>query len=185
MNFLWDNFFRKDQKERTLYTILKENYLFQDLSEKDIRFVSDVIHVRNYRPGEVVFSQGEVGVGMYIIIKGSIDITMTELAESAHRAGGVYITRLSPGDFFGEIALVEENSRRSANAVAHNEVQLVGFYKSDLVEILQRNPTAGFQVVSRLAEVLGRRLRETTEKVSELRRQVMEIKGHSKLSEKK
>ena len=110
---------------------------------------------------------------------------MTELAESAHRAGGVYITRLSPGDFFGEIALVEENSRRSANAVAHNEVQLVGFYKSDLVEILQRNPTAGFQVVSRLAEVLGRRLRETTEKVSELRRQVMEIKGHSKLSEKK
>ena len=184
MNFLWDNFFRKDQKERTLYNILKENYLFQDLSDKDIRFVSDVIHVRNYRPGEVVFSQGEVGVGMYIIVKGAVDITLTELAESAHAHGGIYITRLGPGDFFGEIALVEENSRRSANAVAHNEVQLIGFYKSDLAEILQRNPTAGFQVVSRLAEVLGRRLKETTEKVSELRRQVMEIKGQSKHTEK-
>ncbi len=184
MEFLWNNFFKKDQKEQTLYTILKENYLFQDLSDKDIRFVSEVIHVRNYRPGELIFSQGEVGVGMYIIVKGSIDITITEMNDTANKVGGIYITRLGPGDFFGEIALVEENSRRSANAVSHNDVQLVGFYKSDLVEILQRNPTAGFQVVSRLAEVLGRRLRETTEKVSELRRQVNEIKGLSKPSDK-
>ncbi len=176
MNFLWENLFRRDRNERTLHTILKENYLFQDLSEKDIRFVSEVIHLRNYRTAERIFSQGEIGVGMYIIVKGSVDIAVTE-AEQRDKSQEVFITRLEPGDFFGEIALVEENSRRSATARAHNEAQVIGFYKSDLVEILQRNPTAGFQVVSRLAEVLGRRLKETTEKVSDLRRQIQEIKG--------
>ncbi len=181
INIMWENFFRRDRGERTITTILKENYLFQDLSSKDIRFVNEVIHVRNYRSGERIFSQGEVGVGMYIIAKGTVDIAVQEL--SSTKSEEVIITKLEQGDFFGEIALVEENSRRSASAIAANDVQVIGFYKSDLVEILQRNPTAGFQVVSRLAEVLGRRLKETTEKVSELKKNINEMKGYKKSSE--
>ncbi len=183
IGIMWENFFRKDRGQRTIISVLKENYLFQDLTEKDVRFVNDVIHVRNYRPGEKIFSQSEVGVGMYIIVKGNVDITIHEAPRAGEKMEEAVITRLLPGDFFGEIALVEENSRRSASAVAVSETQVVGFYKSDLVEILQRNPTAGFQVVSRLAEVLGRRLKETTEKVSELKKHINDMKTFKKSTE--
>lgn len=183
IGIMWENFFRKDRGQRTIISVLKENYLFQDLTEKDVRFVNDVIHVRNYRPGEKIFSQSEVGVGMYIIVKGNVDITIHEAPRAGEKMEEAVITRLLPGDFFGEIALVEENSRRSASAVAVSETQVVGFYKSDLVEILQRNPTAGFQVVSRLAEVLGRRLKETTEKVSELKKHINDMKSFKKSAE--
>lgn len=183
ISILWENFFRKDRGERTISSILKDNYLFQDLSPKDIKFVSEIIHIRSYRPAEKIFSQGEVGVGMYMIVKGSVEITIHESTRQSTKSEEVTITKLEPGDFFGEIALVEENSRRSASAIAAGEVQVIGFYKSDLVEILQRNPTAGFQVVSRLAEVLGRRLRETTEKVSELKKHINEIKSYKKATE--
>lgn len=169
MNSLWDNIFRLKSKDSDIHSQLKENFLFQDLSDRELRFVENIVHVRNYRVGEPVFRQGEVGVGMYIIVKGRIEIFVTDPNAPHEQSRDIFITQLSSGDFFGELALVEENGRRTASAVARDDAALIGFFKPDLLEILSRNPTVGTKVIFRLAEVLGRRLKETTEKVSELR----------------
>jgi hypothetical protein len=54
---------------------------------------------------------------------------------------------------------------------------LIGFFKPDLLEITKRSPSAGIKVLSRLSEVLGRRLKEATDKVSELREELRELRA--------
>jgi CRP-like cAMP-binding protein len=176
VNFLWDNIFRTRKKENDVRSLLRENILFQDLSDRELRFVENIVHVRNYHAGEPVFRQGEVGVGMYIIAKGRIEIFVTGNNALTEENRDIYITQLLPSDFFGELSLVEDNGRRTASAIARDESLLIGFFKPDLLEILSRNPSAGTKIVFRLAEVLGRRLKETTEKVSELRQALKELR---------
>lgn len=180
MNYLWDNLFRRSKKEDDVLTILRENILFQDLGERELRFVESLVHVRRFHAGEPVFRQNEIGVGMYLIAKGRIEIFVSDpnmqslVADDENRE--IFITQLMPGDFFGELALVEDGARRTASAIARDESVLIGFFKPDLSEVLARSPEAGIKISLRLAEVLGRRLKETTEKVSELRRAIKDLR---------
>lgn len=176
MNYLWENIFRRQKKEDDIRTVLRENILFQDLSDRELRFVEEIVHLRRFHPGEPVFNQGEVGVGMYIVVKGRVEIFVSDASAASSENREIFITQLSSGDFFGELSLVEENGRRTASAVARDETILIGFFKPDLTEILSRSPAAGIKIVVRLAEVLGKRLKETTEKVSELRRALKELR---------
>jgi CRP/FNR family cyclic AMP-dependent transcriptional regulator len=176
VNFLWDNIFRKSEKDADARAALKENLLFRDLTERELNILEDIVHIRKYHAGEPIFRQGEVGVGMYIIMKGRVEIFVTDPAAQSDEARDIFITQLLPSDFFGELSLVEENGRRTASAVAREETTLVGFFKPDLVEMRARSPQTGIKIVFRLAEVLGRRLKDTTEKVSELRRALRDLR---------
>jgi CRP/FNR family transcriptional regulator, cyclic AMP receptor protein len=176
MNFIWDNIFRRSS-DQSIFTILRESYLFRDLTDSEIRFLERCVHIRHYHAGESVFRQGEVGVGMYLVTKGRIEIYVIDPEAKSERSREIYITQLLAGDFFGELSLVEENGRRTATAVAREETILIGFFKPDLNEILSRRPAMGTKITLRLAEVLGRRLKETTEKVSELRRVLKDLRS--------
>ncbi len=179
MNFIWDNLFRQNS-DQSVFTMLREAYLFRDLTDSEIRFLERCVHVRHYHVGETVFRQGEVGVGMYLIIKGRIEIFVFDPLAKDDNSREIYITQLLAGDFFGELSLVEDNGRRTATAVAREETMLIGFFKPDLNEILSRRPSMGTKITLRLAEVLGRRLKETTEKVSELRSVLKELRSPPK-----
>jgi CRP-like cAMP-binding protein len=173
VQFLWENIFKRLERERDISSILSENILFKNLSKSELRFIEKIIHVRKYRSGEYIFRQDENGVGMYIIVKGRVDISIIDdIFVDPAEEKEVVVTRLDAGDFFGELSLVEDTSKRSASAIASADTVLVGFFKPDLLEILERNPTIGVKVVFRLAEVLGRRLKETTDKISQLKKEI-------------
>lgn len=170
----WTNLFRKDSKEKDVIEALRNTYIFETLNKRELQLVSQTIHVREYAPGESIFSQGELGVGMYIVLKGKVQIFVrTQTAEEEESS---FVASLGDGDFFGEISLIENNSRRTASALASVETSLIGFFKPDLMEILDRQPSTGGKIVLRVAEVLGRRLKETTSRISELKD---ELKVHN------
>ncbi|MCP4372719.1 MAG: cyclic nucleotide-binding domain-containing protein [Deltaproteobacteria bacterium] len=172
-DFLWKNYFKRTTEEKEIGATLKENILFADLSSKQLKFVTNIVHLRKYRTGEIVFRQGEVGVGMYIIASGHVNITKEEAhSDKSKPENGIIITKLISGDFFGELSLVEENGRRSAMAIAGEDTSLIGFFKPDLLEILERKPGVGVKIALRLGEVIGRRLKETTDRVSVLEEQL-------------
>lgn len=175
MNYIWDNIFRRSA-DQTIQSVLAENILFRDLSDGELRFLERCVHVRHYHAGESVFRQGEVGVGMYLVVKGRVEIYVVD-PKASENSREVYITQLLANDFFGELSLVEENGRRTATAVAREETMLIGFFKPDLVEILSRRPAMGTKITLRIAEVLGRRLKETTDKVSELRQVLKDLRA--------
>ncbi|RYZ68000.1 MAG: cyclic nucleotide-binding domain-containing protein [Proteobacteria bacterium] len=176
MNYIWDNLFRRKANEDDIQTILRDNILFQDLSDRELRFIESVVHVRRFHAGEPVFKQGELGVGMYLIARGRIEIFVKDPNAPTDESRDIFITQLLPGDFFGELALVEDTSKRTASAFARDESLLIGFFKPDLNEVLSRQPAAGIKITLRLAEVLGKRLKDTTEKVSDLRRALKDMR---------
>ncbi len=169
MNFMWDNLFRRSDQNREVFEALRQTFVFQSLSRKELRFVQETVHVRAFKAGEAVFRQGEVGVGMYILLRGALDIFVDHPVEEELPPRSHLVTRLKGGDFLGELSLVEHNSRRTATSIAAEDSMLIGFFKPDLLEILERQPATGVKILMRLSEVLGRRLKETTLKVTELK----------------
>jgi CRP-like cAMP-binding protein len=175
---LWDNLFKRRPTENGIETLLKQNVLFQDLSFRQLKFLATIVHRRRYKAGEIIFRQGEFGVGMYIIVSGSVDIAIAKArSEPAERLDEIVITRLGAGDFFGELALVEPDGRRSAAARAAQETELIGFFKPDLMDILERNPSVGVKITLRLGEVIGCRLKETTRRLSALEAQLEQLQS--------
>jgi CRP/FNR family cyclic AMP-dependent transcriptional regulator len=171
VNYVWENIFRGKSKSESIRHRLKENILFQDLNFHELRLVENIVNVRHYRPTEPIFKQGEVGVGMYIIISGVVNIYVEEMHATTNATYTTHVTQLKATDFFGELALVETEGRRTASATAHEECILIGFFKPDLIEIIERNPSAGVKILMRLGEVLGARLRQTTSRITELKKE--------------
>lgn len=161
--FLWADFFRKNRKskEASIAAALRENLLFSTLTEAELRFLSNMVYERFYEKGEPVFSQNDRGFGLYVITRGSVDI------KTQTPKGEVHITTLGSGSFFGELSLIEDENIRSATATPLEQTALIGFFKSDLLEILARRPSMGVKILLQLSMVLGRRLIETTERIPE------------------
>lgn len=176
INLLWENIFKKEEKSQKISNLLHQNKIFSSLTKKEIGVVEELVHERHYRAGETVFRQSEIGIGMYIIAKGAVDISVVELedvtASPSDKFSEVLITKLKKGDFFGELSLVEDHGKRTAHATASEDSVLIGFFKPDLNVILQSHPTIGAKITMSLAEVVGKRLKSTTEKISQLRNEM-------------
>jgi CRP/FNR family transcriptional regulator, cyclic AMP receptor protein len=173
-HYLWTDLFRKQGSDQTtLIDTLKDNILFKTLTGRELRYLAGMVYERVYQPGEPVFQQNDRGLGMYIISKGHVSIKTTSLQSE------VLITTLTEGSFFGELALVDPDNIRTATAVANDRTVLIGFFKPDLMEILERKPAMGVKIIFQLSTVLGRRLLETTEKITALTR----AKGLTKIHE--
>ena len=167
--FLWTDFFsKKSEEEVTVLSTLKANKLFKHLTNREIQYVSKVVHMRRYEPSDRIFAQYEKGLGMYMIAKGAVEIRLkTPNAEKSDPE--TTVAELSEGSFFGELALIDDNDRRSASAYAKGPTTLIGFFKPDLMEIIERRPELGVKILLQLAKVLGKRLTETIEQIGKER----------------
>ena len=126
-----------------------------------------LVHHRTYASGDFVFKNRAPGEGMYIIMKGTIKITI------GTRSGDERIlAELKEGDFFGELALFD-NEPRSANALATTDSKLIGFFTADLLSLQDRNPQMTNKILMNLGSMLGERLRSTNHLLLEA-----QIKSH-------
>lgn len=177
-HFLWADLFRRDPSHhKTVALALKDNVLFKTLTPRELNYLSTLVYERIYQPNEPVFQQNDRGLGMYFIVKGQAAIR-TNSAQ-----GDVLVTVLTEGSFFGEMALVDPNNVRTASAIAIERSVIIGFFKPDLMEILERKPAMGVKILFQLSTVLGKRLLETTEKITQLSRASkvpQEVKKHEK-----
>lgn len=172
--FLWlDLFSRKSESEITVLSTLKSNQLFMKLTPREMTYVSKIVHMRHYEPGEPVFKQYEKGLGMYMIAKGAVEIKVRTPDNPEHE---LQVTTLSVGSFFGELALVDTDNKRTASAYAQGPTTLIGFFKPDLIEIMERKPETGVKILLQLSKVLGRRLNETTELLTNLKRELADLR---------
>ncbi len=161
MDFLWKNFFNKEEKNKQ--EILRNNPLFSSLNKKEMAVLSQMIYTRSFVAGEFIFQPGR-GIGMYIIVSGHVHILYG-------KSGGVdtlIMSRLKDGDFFGETALVREQGHPFVSAQAAEECTLLGFFKPSLLTIIEKNPSTGAKILMKLGEILEKRLRKAGEKLSEL-----------------
>lgn len=165
MDSFWGNIFRRKDEE-TVHALLQNIPLFDGLSRKELSAVESILHRREYDPEEILFHQGNPGVGMYIIQEGTIDIL--------YEPTGDTLAELTDGDFFGELALLNETPR-SATAISRADSVLYGLFRPDLLDLVERDPSLGVQILLRMGQVLSERLIHTNEQVQELRERLAQM----------
>jgi CRP-like cAMP-binding protein len=162
---------QKGKRQRTVTDLLMSIPIFEDLTRRELAAVQRILHRREYEPGEVIFRQEEPGMGMYMIQSG----TVTILSEPE----GLVLSELNDGDFFGELALLDEFPR-SATATAKTSCQVFVFFQPDLLGLIESDPRLGMKIVLRLARIIVARLRSANEQVFALHRELQEIKAETK-----
>jgi CRP-like cAMP-binding protein len=161
MSKFWENFFKLREKQKNdIETILARIPVFQELTPRELRTIRRILHQREYKGGEVIFAEGDIGLGMYIIERGVVQISCKN---EQH-----ILAELADGDFFGELALLDD-APRSASAIAKTQSRLLCFFKPALLDLIERNPRLGSKILFRLAWTLGERLKVTNEQVKDLR----------------
>lgn len=148
MASLWDNIFRP-RPAAGKHALLRRVPMFAALDRRELAEVEKILYHRSYDAGEVIFRQGDPGVGMYVIERGRVEIV--------HEPTGRVLADLLDGDFFGEIALLNETPR-SARATAVEPATLHGLFQPELYDLVERLPRLGVKLLLPLAQSLGTRL---------------------------
>ena len=155
-NSFWNNIFEKNGNQQlNFFAVLRQVPIFKDLKKGELREFKKIIHKRYYKKDEIIFFDGEPGVGMYIIETGTIGIYKDFEGEAKEE-----LAVLKSGDFIGEMALLDD-SPRSATAVALENTHLLGLFRPDLFGLLERKPRLGNEILLKLAQMIAERLRLT------------------------
>ena len=152
MKSLYENFFKNKESSDPVLQVLGEVPIFENLTPKELKDLARLTHERSYKANEPVFKKLAPGEGMYVILKGIVEIKDPD--------SNTTFATLGSGDFFGELALLDEEPR-SAMAVATEASELIGFFRTDLLTLMKRGPELGNKILLNLSRVLGERLRRT------------------------
>ena len=138
--------------------------LFESLTDDDLESLSKRLEEHDYAEGDVIFKQGDAGESLFIVQEGAVGISF---GEGRTR---VILASLFPGQYFGELSLFD-GSPRSATATATKRARLVRLDRDDLVDFVNKNPSAALRIIAEM----GERLRQTNELMSrQVSRNVLE-----------
>jgi CRP-like cAMP-binding protein len=158
----WANLFKSPTDKSDLVEILLNIPIFSKLSSRELSSLFNIIHNRSYIKGEIIFHQGDPGIGLYVIRNGEVKIE-----RKLDSNENIELAKFKDGDFFGELALVDDE-KRSASAVAEKDVKLAVIFKPDLDDFISRFPKKGVKILQGISHVIAVRLRQMNEEVIKL-----------------
>ncbi len=163
INPFWGNIFEheKDPSQIKTEKFLLQIPLFSQLTKKEARKVSQIVHERHYQAGEVMFQMGHPGAAMFIIKKGAIQIV---IPNAQGDGSDLELATLKSGSFLGELALLDD-SPRSASAIVAESTIAYAFFRSDLNRLIESDPAIGSKILKELAMIIGQRLKHTNEQL--------------------
>ncbi len=147
--------------------------VFSTLVPEDLQRIAELAVPRSFAPGQAVFREGDSSDTCYIVRSGHAR------AVREHGDGRtITLATFGPGDIFGELALFEDE-RRSATVEALQELGVVAVLGPDMRRLMVEHP----QIATRLVIALGRRLRESNERLSRQSFQTVQSRVASVLGE--
>ena len=118
--------------------------LFSGLSRRHLNQLAEATDEVRFRRGSTVIREGDLGETLFVILEGEAEVTR----------GGKTLTRLGPGDFFGEISLVDRGPR-TASVAAETPLVTVRLFRREFVRLARTEPS----LVAKVLLTLARRLR--------------------------
>ncbi|MBV8518719.1 MAG: Crp/Fnr family transcriptional regulator [Acidobacteria bacterium] len=132
--------------------------LFADLDDRELASIAAVAKTRRYAKDDVVFHADESGDVFCLIREGQVKVTMI-----SPEGKEIILSLLGPGDFFGEMALLDDEPR-SATVMATEPLELVTIWRSDFLQILAEN----FSIAKKVLAEISRRLRNASNRIESL-----------------
>ena len=136
--------------------------LFGGLSDASLDLLISMLVERRFEVGATVVAEGEPGRSMYIVHSG--ELVVSKLGESGR---AIRMTGLGPGDFFGEMTLIEVQNR-SATVVADSPTVLYELTARNLYTYYKADIYAYVMVIQNINRELCRRLRRANDRIAEL-----------------
>jgi CRP/FNR family transcriptional regulator, cyclic AMP receptor protein len=139
--------------------ILKKLPLFNELDFSAIQELTHLAEERLFHRGETIFEESTTGDSIMVIVSGEVRIT-----QRARISGEETLTVLRKGDFFGEMALLDELPR-SATAIAHSDTFMLEINRGKFLRFIEKDTVSGVKILLTLAKILSSRLREADTKI--------------------
>jgi CRP-like cAMP-binding protein len=138
--------------------LLQSVALFWDLSEEELGYISEKMIARHYESGKFIFFEDSEGEQCFFVVQGSVKVT--RLSKDGRE---VILAMLNEGEFFGEMALLDGESR-SANVIALEETEVLTLNREDFLVVLQDYPQIAIQLLKEMAH----RLRKSDRQIASL-----------------
>jgi CRP/FNR family transcriptional regulator, cyclic AMP receptor protein len=132
--------------------LLRRTRLFAGLTPADLQPLLPDLRWRRFARDSYIFREGDPGDHLHLIASGEVRISRT-----AEAGGEVVFAILGAGDAFGELAVLEENAVRSADAQALSETECLILHKRALIAFLQTRPATMWQVITMLSDYIRRK----------------------------
>ena len=132
--------------------------LFADLDDRELAAIAAVAKPRRYAKDDVVFYADESGDVICLIREGQVKVTMI-----SPEGKEIILSLLGPGDFFGEMALLDDEPR-SATVVATENLEIVTIWRNDFLQIMASN----FDLTKKVLAEISRRLRNASSRIESL-----------------
>jgi cAMP-binding proteins - catabolite gene activator and regulatory subunit of cAMP-dependent protein kinases len=139
-------------------SLFRKFALFAELDDRELGAVAKVARSRRYSRDEVVFHADESGDVFFLIREGKVKVTMI-----SPEGKEIILSILGPGEFFGEMALLEDEPR-SATVVATEPLELLTIWRSDFLQLLSEN----FSITRKVLAELSNRLRDASIRIESL-----------------
>jgi len=138
--------------------LLRKFAFFAELDDREIASVAAAARPRRYAKDEVIFHEDERGDVFCLIREGRVKVTMI-----SPEGKEIILVILGPGDFFGEMALIDDEPR-SATVVAIEPLEVMTIWRNDFLQLLSEN----FSIAKKVLKELSRRLRSASNRIESL-----------------
>ena len=124
--------------------MLKKVPLFQGLDKRELDEIASSMRERRYTTGDTITKEGSGGAGFFVIEEGEAEVSVAGEVRGA----------IGPGEYFGEIALLND-SPRTATLTARTDMVCYGMTPWDFRPLVESNSTIAWKLLSAMAEKLG------------------------------
>ena len=138
--------------------LLQSVSIFWDLNENDLGHIADKMVAKHFENGNYIFLEDSQGEQCFFVLEGSVKVT--RLSKDGRE---VILAMLNEGDFFGEMSLLDGESR-SANVIALEKTKVLTLDRNDFITVVNDYP----QIAVQLLKELARRLRKSDRQIASL-----------------
>ena len=114
--------------------------IFADLSKRHLRRIASVAGEARFRPGATIVQEGTAGEAFHVILDGNAKVVIR----------GRTIDRMGPGQFFGEIALLD-GAPRTASVIAETPLVTIRIYRRGFMRLLETEPSMTVKILGEVA----------------------------------
>jgi CRP-like cAMP-binding protein len=123
--------------------LVRDVPLFADLDRRELQGLANSMKERTFRSGQTIAAEGQTGIGFFVIAEGTANVSK----------GGEERATLGPGDYFGEIALIDDGVR-TASVTADSELKVYGLTSWEFRPLVESNASIAWKLLQTMAKRL-------------------------------
>lgn len=170
----WGNMTMSGNRQENLLDILARLALFDTLTRQELHTIERIVHRRRFVPGEMIPTPRS---GLFVVVSGTVHIVQ-RLSDGEQ----IILDTLKEGELVGEIVPLDD-TQPATSILSAERSELVGFFRTDLVDLINTHPRMGFKILCRLAQIMSHRMQHAMTDLRKIRRTLMKMENTSQEEE--